>query len=180
MSPGSDGTPGPVSPGSNAAPGSEVPAVTLDGCLELVIMQATPFCNIDCKYCYLPDRLSTDRMSPETAARAIRRVLESRFAGKSLTLVWHAGEPLVPGVPYYRKVFAAIDEACSEWQQSSRRDVEIEHSFQTNGLLINEEWCRFFAESPHVRVGISLDGPARLHDLHRRTRDDKPTHAGVM
>ena len=63
--------------------------------LELLVLQPTPLCNLDCTYCYLPNRRSRARMAPEVLEAAIRRAVESPFLGEELTVVWHAGEPLV-------------------------------------------------------------------------------------
>src|SRR5438132_13119431 len=78
------------------------------GGLQLLILQPTPFCNIDCDYCYLPDRDSKARMSPEVLRAAIDRVFESGLAGEGFTVVWHAGEPLVLGTEWYDEAIAAI------------------------------------------------------------------------
>src|SRR5262249_44789448 len=65
------------------------------GPIRQVVMQPTPFCNMDCRYCYLPDRLDKRRMTPELAALALQRVFDSGCADEVLEVRWHAGEPLV-------------------------------------------------------------------------------------
>ena len=82
-------------------------------------------------------------------------------------MVWHAGEPLVVPVSFYREAFATIERL----RPSS---VIVKHSFQTNGMLIDAEWCRFFLEW-NVGVGVSIDGPRALHDRNRKTRSGKGT-----
>ena len=111
---------------------------------RLLILQPTPFCNIDCDYCYLPERHSTARMSLATVRHAAERLLEDELVGEQLTVVWHAGEPLAMPVAWY-----------------------------------DEAWCALIKRH-QIRIGVSVDGPADLHDAHRRTRSGKGTHARVL
>ena len=140
--------------------------------LELLVIQPTPFCNLDCEYCYLPDRTSTARISEEVLRRVFEQVLSSSYARDAFTVVWHAGEPLVLPVAFYERAIALIAEL-----NTSR--LTINHSFQTNGTLITPAWCEFVTRH-HVGVGVSVDGPAFLHDARRKTRAGKGTHARVM
>ncbi|MCZ6513562.1 MAG: GRRM system radical SAM/SPASM domain protein [Nitrospinae bacterium] len=130
--------------------------------IELLVLQGTPFCNIDCSYCYLPDRENTRRMSLETLKKIAERLHESDLLGQRLTVVWHAGEPLTLPIEYYEEAIALLAEAKGP-------NTVIDHSFQTNGTLINERWVHFFKQYD-VRIGVSLDGPAWLHDRYRKTR----------
>lgn len=140
--------------------------------LEILVLQPTPFCNINCDYCYLPNRSDTHRMSLETIRGAVKLVADAGLIQDKLSIVWHAGEPMVLPVGYYEQAFAVIAEV-------AQGRFPVVHSFQTNGTLIDHEWCEFFQKYP-VRVGLSIDGPAFLHDLHRRTRNGKGTHEQVM
>jgi uncharacterized protein len=142
------------------------------GRTRLLILQSTPFCNIDCEYCYLPGRDDRHRMSFDIVEAAVRFVAGNKLAAPDFTVVWHSGEPLVLPIDWYRQAFAAVARAAPG-------SAGIPHSIQTNGMLINDEWCQFFLENA-VRVGVSLDGPAWLHDLRRRTRSGKGTHDRVM
>jgi uncharacterized protein len=135
-------------------------------------MQPTPFCNISCDYCYLAGRDDTRRMAQEVVEAAAHRVLESTLLDRSLGIVWHAGEPLAAGVKFYEVAFASIANILGD-------HAEISHSIQTNATLINDRWCELFKQW-NVRVGVSLDGPADLHDKHRRTRKGGSTFAKVM
>jgi uncharacterized protein len=136
------------------------------------VLQPTPFCNIDCSYCYLSDRGSAARMSLATLDLACRRVFESAFLGRELQVAWHGGEPLTVPLAWYEEATALI---------AARRpaSLRLTHAFQTNGLLLNADWARFFARTG-ARVGLSIDGPADLHDANRRTRLGRGTHAGAM
>jgi uncharacterized protein len=140
--------------------------------LRLLVLQPTPFCNIDCSYCYLSNRGSAARMSLATLDLACRRVFESPFLDRELQVAWHGGEPLTVPLAWYEEATALI-AACRP------ASLRLTHAFQTNGLLLNADWARFFARTG-ARVGLSIDGPADLHDANRRTRLGRGTHAGAM
>jgi uncharacterized protein len=139
---------------------------------QLAIIQATPFCNINCQYCYLPERLLTRRISLETVTKIAERLFESPFVQGELTIVWHAGEPLVLPVSFYEEAHAIINARNS-------KNINIVWCIQTNAMLINKQWCEFFKRH-NVRVGISLDGPKHIHDSKRRDRAGNGTFARVM
>jgi uncharacterized protein len=145
---------------------------TQDHRLELLVLQPTPFCNLDCGYCYLPQRSSTHRISREVLRRTFEQVFASRYARDAFTVVWHAGEPLVLPIGFYEDAFALIREL-------NVSGLDVSHSFQTNGTLITPAWCDFILRN-HVRIGVSVDGPAFLHDARRKTRRGEGTHQRVM
>src|SRR6267142_824112 len=130
--------------------------------IEMLVLQSTPFCNLDCSYCYLPDRASKRQMSQATLERTYERVFASPFLSDHLTVLWHAGEPLVPGVTYYENAFAIINRL-------KPQSLALSHSIQTNATLLNRQWIDFF-RAHDVRVGTSIDGPADLNDRSRKTR----------
>lgn len=140
--------------------------------VRLLVLQPTPFCNLACDYCYLPDRDDRSRMSLGTLRRVFERLAESRLFGPEISVVWHAGEPLVVPLSFYRDACALIDEITED-------RVDVRHCVQTNGTLIDAAWCRLLLER-HFYVGVSIDGPAFLHDQHRRGRSGGSTHARVM
>lgn len=140
--------------------------------IGLLILQPSPFCNIDCDYCYLADRASTKKMSLEVLHQTLDRVFESGMVGGQLSLVWHAGEPLAVPLSYYEEAFRQI----AAW---GIPEGKICHNFQTNGTLINDAWCEFFLKN-NCSVGVSVDGPAHIHDKHRKDRAGKGTHDKVM
>lgn len=135
--------------------------------IELLVVQPTPFCNIDCSYCYLPHRSSKAVVSEQTLVNLFSQVFASGWVDAHLPIVWHAGEPLVLPPKFYRDAFRAIDRL-------RPADVTVSHAFQTNGTLIDEEWCSFFSEE-QVDVGVSIDGPRPYHDRNRRTRSGRGT-----
>ena len=139
---------------------------------RLLILQPTPFCNIACDYCYLPDRDATARMSLATVRAAARRLRDDGLLGEPLTVVWHAGEPLAVPVAFYADAVGAIAEELGEC-------CEVSHAIQTNAMLIDDAWCELF-KAHAMRIGVSVDGPADLHDRHRRTRSGKGTFAQVL
>ncbi|MBR0699032.1 GRRM system radical SAM/SPASM domain protein [Bradyrhizobium diazoefficiens] len=130
--------------------------------IEMLVLQSTPFCNLDCSYCYLPDRNSKRKMSMATVERTFEKVFRSRFLSGHLTVLWHAGEPLVPGPAYYADAFAVIERL-------RPADLVVSHSIQTNATLLNEEWIDLF-RAHDVRVGASIDGPPEINDRNRKTR----------
>jgi len=135
--------------------------------IGLLVVQPTPFCNIDCRYCYLPGRNSKAVIAEETLNNLFTQVFASGWVGDQLSIVWHAGEPLVLPVDFYRRAFRLIERL-------KPPDLSIMHSFQTNGTLIDDEWCAFIAEE-QVNLGVSIDGPQRFHDRNRLTRSGRGT-----
>ncbi len=138
---------------------------------QLLVLQPTPLCNINCSYCYLPGRDDRARMTVATASRAAQRLLEDGLAGAELTVVWHAGEPLLMPPAFFDEAVAAIAQALP--------GTRVQHALQTNAMLIDAHWCALF-QRHGIAVGVSVDGPAHLHDACRRTRHGRGTHAQVL
>jgi len=139
---------------------------------KLVVIQPTPFCNINCRYCYLAHRSVSRRMDFRTLEQVFKVLFSSSFIKDSLSISWHAGEPLVLPVDFYQQAFRIQEK----W---NLQDIKITHSFQTNATLITQEWCDFILEH-NIRIGISIDGPAYLHDAHRIDRKNRGTFEHVM
>src|SRR5712691_6832415 len=135
--------------------------------IQLLVVQPTPFCNIDCRYCYLPDRTNKAVVAEATLANLFSQVFASGWVRDGVTIVWHAGEPMVLPIDFYRGAFRLIDGL-------KPADLAVTHSFQTNGTLIDDAWCEFFA-AEQISVGVSIDGPQLLHDINRRTRSGHGT-----
>ncbi len=146
------------------------------GPVNLLVVQPTPFCNLDCDYCYLPNRDDRSRLSMEILELALERVLESPFFRAPFTLLWHAGEPLTAGIRFYDEAAAVIAEAL---QRHGLPADTVTQAIQTNATVIDKAWCDCFRRNG-IQVGISMDGPAFLHDAHRRTRTGLGSHAAVM
>jgi uncharacterized protein len=146
------------------------------GPLSLLVVQATPYCNLDCDYCYLPDRHDRRRLEPALLDPILDTVLASPFVEDSFTLLWHAGEPLMVPPAFYdeagRRIAAALE-------RHGRSDLQIAQAIQTNATVIDGRWCECFLRHG-IQVGVSLDGPAALHDAHRRTRTGLGSHAATM
>ena len=142
------------------------------GPLELLVLQPTPFCNINCSYCYLPNRQSKRRMSPATLEAAFQWVFASGLVRQPFNLLWHAGEPLVVPVSFY-------EEAIQLLARHNSTEWPVYHSFQTNATLLDREWCDFVRRHD-IHLGVSVDGPAFLHDRHRQTRGGQGTLDRVL
>ncbi len=140
--------------------------------LELLVLQPTPFCNLDCSYCYLPNRDDKRRMSMAELDAIVAAVVAGGFARPELSLVWHAGEPLVVGKAWYEEAFAVV-------RRHLPKGTTVRHQFQTNAVLLDPSWCEL-VKRHEVSIGVSVDGPAFLHDAKRKTRDGRGTHAKVM
>jgi uncharacterized protein len=132
----------------------------------LLIVQATPFCNINCSYCYLGDRLNKARMSLSTVEAIARFVRDLPLAKHPLPLVWHAGEPLVMPMSFYEQAVEHFTSAAPE--------LPLQHQFQTNATLLTDEWCQLIKRTS-IRVGVSIDGPKHIHDANRVDRAGKGT-----
>ena len=139
---------------------------------QLVVLQPTPFCNINCRYCYLPDRSSTTRMTVETLTRILEAIFSSPLVADPLTIAWHAGEPMVLPLSFYHDAYRCIEE-------TNRQSVQVSTTIQTNGTLITQEWCDFINQH-QIHIGVSLDGPQFLHNRSRLDRAGRGTFAQTM
>lgn len=132
-------------------------------------------CNLRCSYCYYLEKAqlygnTEPVMSKELLEIYIRQYIEANETDE-VSFCWHGGEPLLAGIDFYRKAISL--------QQKYAGSKKITNSLQTNGLKVNEEWCRFFRDNNFL-IGISLDGPRDIQDHFRKTASDKPTFDSVM
>ena len=132
-------------------------------------------CNLDCDYCYYLGKADLygghqPKMSEELLERYISQYIEA-VQIPMVTFCWHGGEPLLAGLDFYEKAVAL--------QNKYKGNKQIENSLQTNGLLMNAEWCDFF-RCNNFLIGISLDGPKDIHDAYRHDRGGHPTFDRVM
>lgn len=144
----------------------------VDANTQLVILQPTNFCNIDCKYCYLPDRKTYNLMQPQTIDRVAQAIFDSPYVSERFRIVWHAGEPLTAPISFY-------EDAIERFSRFNKNGAEIIWGIQTNGTLINQPWCDFFRKS-NIEVGVSIDGPEEFHDRNRVDRRGRGTYTKVM
>jgi uncharacterized protein len=133
-------------------------------------------CNLACKYCFFlskealyPD--SDFRMSDEVLEAYIRQLIEAHRTPQ-VTIAWQGGEPTIMGIDFYRRAI--------KLQEKYRRPgMTFENTMQTNGTLLNDEWCRFLKKNNFL-IGISIDGPRELHDAYRVNREEQGTFDRVM
>jgi len=135
-----------------------------------------PLCNLDCKYCFYLEKEKLFpaneqfRMSDEVLETYIRQYIESQSAPE-INFAWQGGEPTLLGVDFFRKVVTL--------QARHARGKKISNALQTNGTLLDDEWCAFLAQHKFL-IGLSIDGPARLHDIYRLDKKQRPTFEGVV
>jgi uncharacterized protein len=142
-----------------------------------MIKPAGSACNLGCDYCFylskatLPDGPGCKRMSEETLETLVRSYIRDVTADE-VVFTWQGGEPTLRGLDFFRKAVALQKEY-------ARPGQTILNDLQTNGTLLDEDWCRFLAEHDFL-VGLSIDGPEHLHDAFRKAKDGSPTFQKVM
>lgn len=146
--------------------------------IELVVLQGTPFCNLNCTYCDLSavSRRQKHRMPVETVERVFREIFGSGLGlAPEVTVIWHSGEPLTLDPAYYD---ACIDRILA---MAANSPVTVRFDIQTNAVMIDDAWCDFFARhAAHLRVGVSCDGPAAIHDAFRVNWAARASHARTV
>lgn len=150
--------------------------MTITGC-HVMAKPTGSVCNIDCTYCFYlekealyPERNTRWQMSDETLERYIGQHIDAQ-SGDNVTFAWQGGEPTMMGLAFFRRVIALCDKYAN--------GKKITHALQTNGILLDDAWARFFAEHRFL-IGLSIDGPAPLHNQYRVNRTGKGTHDRVM
>jgi uncharacterized protein len=133
-------------------------------------------CNLDCTYCYYlsKEMLYTGshfRMSNELLEEYIRQYIAAQCV-PAVTFVWQGGEPTLMGLDFFQTAVELQDKY-------SKPGIRIENALQTNGTILDDEWCQFLREHDFL-VGISLDGPRALHNIYRKGKDGSPTFDRVM
>jgi uncharacterized protein len=143
---------------------------------HLLIKPSGAACNLACEYCFYLEKTayypqSHFRMDEATLERVTEAYLQTNPAAE-VTFGWQGGEPLLLGVDFFRTALALQ-------RKHLRPGQRVTNALQTNGTLITEEWAEFFKANDFL-VGVSIDGPAALHDRYRHDRGGKPTHAKVV
>jgi uncharacterized protein len=145
-------------------------------CFHLLAKPSGSTCNIDCTYCFILSKEALypnekSRMSEATLETYIRQLLESHRTPE-VTVAWQGGEPTLMKVDFFRRSVELVEKY-------RRPDQIVRHTFQTNGILLNDEWCAFFKKHNFL-VGLSVDGPRELHDQYRVDRSKRGTFDRVM
>lgn len=144
---------------------------------QVFVKPVGALCNLKCSYCYYLKKKSlypgnrNPLMSDELLEKYIIQHI-SATTEKLITFSWHGGEPLLAGLEFFKKV---VDLQHKHKPLGS----EIVNGVQTNGTLIDDNWCRFLKDEEFI-VGISIDGPGELHNCNRRTRDDSNTFLNAL
>ena len=137
-----------------------------------LILEPAKACNLNCRYCY-SDVTAAEVMSLQTLQTALEKT--ARYArGQGfgeIHILWHGGEPLLAGLEFFRAAMHILRPLAS--------DLRFQHYLQTNGLLLDHDFCAFFRDH-EFQIGVSLDGPPALHDSMRLGIDGQGTHAAVM
>jgi uncharacterized protein len=143
---------------------------------HLLTKPVGPICNLDCKYCFYLEKEKLYpgetrwRMSDDVLTEYIRQYIHSQPVPE-INFAWQGGEPTLLGVDFFHSAVAL--------QKQFADGKTIFNAIQTNGTLLDDEWCEFLAANKFL-VGLSIDGPAELHDQHRVDKRQQPTFAAVM
>ena len=135
-----------------------------------------PICNLDCTYCYYLEKEKlfpkgeNFKMTPEVMETYIQQYIASQNT-LEVTFSWQGGEPTLLGLEYFKKIV--------ELQRRHSGGRKNNNTLQTNGTLLDDAWCAFFQENSFL-IGLSIDGPRKLHDTYRLDKGQKPTFDRVM
>ncbi len=147
--------------------------------LHVMTKPIGPICNLDCEYCYylhkeeLYPKGERWRMAEETLSAYIRQYIEAQPAhAEEVTFAWQGGEPTLLGVEFF-------EYAVELQKQHQRPGQKIVNTLQTNGVLLDDRWCEFFHRQKFL-MGISIDGPAELHDHYRFDKQGRGSFAAVL
>lgn len=147
--------------------------------LYIMTKAAGSSCNLACKYCYYLEKnnlykeIQADNrfvLTDELLEKFIRMYIESQTTPQ-IQFCWHGGESLMRPISFYKKVV--------ELQKKYAQGRIIDNALQTNGTLLNDEWCQFFKDNNWL-VGVSIDGPQEFHDEYRKTKAGAPSFRKVM
>ena len=133
-------------------------------------------CNLACQYCYYLEKelLYPNNKRSWMSEETLETFIQQYFLAQTqpyVSFTWHGGEPLLRSISFYKKAL--------KLQQKYGKGFYIENSLQTNGTLLTDEWCRFFKENNFL-IGLSIDGPATVHDAYRQTLSGKGSFQKVL
>ncbi len=139
-----------------------------------------PRCNINCEYCYYLEKeklflaKKKFRMAPNVLETFIRQTIEASLEASmpEIQFAWQGGEPTMLGVGYFKQIVALQKKYLPN-------DIPVTNAFQTNGTLLDDDWGRFLKDNEFL-VGISIDGPKKIHNRYRVDRAGRPTFDAVM
>ena len=135
-------------------------------------------CNLDCEYCFFLSKEalypgSPFRMMDDVLEAYVKQVIESHAStSQHVTISWQGGEPTLMGLEFFQHMVELA-------KKYARKDVQIEHTIQTNGTKLDDEWCRFFKDNNFL-VGLSMDGPKDIHDRYRVDKNGEGTFVSVL
>ncbi|MGM0125179.1 anaerobic sulfatase maturase [Enterococcus sp. AZ194] len=145
--------------------------------ISVLVKPASALCNIRCRYCFYADVSSHrevrsfGKMTPEIASQMIENIFLDLADGDELTLAFQGGEPTLAGLDYFRFIVSLV--------QKQKKRVRVHYALQTNGILINKQWCEFLKENQFL-VGLSIDGHPLYHDLNRVDTKGRGTFHKVL
>lgn len=155
---------------------SDLTEVSAPKAFHVMTKPIGPLCNLDCAYCFYLEKEKlfpggrNFKMSDDVLESYVRQYIEQQ-AAPEITFAWQGGEPTLLGLSFFRKVV--------ELQSRYAGGKRIYNVLQTNGTLLNAEWCAFFREH-HFLIGISVDGPAKFHDAYRVDKRGEATYSKVL
>ncbi|MEN8153095.1 MAG: anaerobic sulfatase-maturation protein [Acidobacteriota bacterium] len=133
-------------------------------------------CNLNCTYCYYLEKKNlypstSDFVMTEDLLEVFTRQYIQEQNAETITFTWQGGEPTLLGLKFFQKAI--------ELQNKYANGKKIANVFQTNGTLLTDDWCNFFSDN-NILVGVSIDGPEKLHDFYRPDKSGRPTFREVM
>ncbi len=142
---------------------------------NIMLKPAGSLCNLNCSYCYYLDKSEIygghePRMTDQMLEHFVKEYILANEVN-DVTFNWHGGEPLLMGLDFYKKAL--------EYERKYADGKTINNTIQTNGILLNDDWCNFLRDNGFL-VGVSIDGPEEVHDAYRRDRGGAPTFAKVI
>ncbi len=140
--------------------------------VSLVVIQPTSLCNLNCKYCYVPNRKDSSLINSVVLEEIFKKVFSLELKEERIEFLWHSGEPMLAGLKFYENVVKLQNKY-------NTNNITVRNTIQTNGILIDCEWAKFFKKN-NFSIGVSIDGPSFINDINRVTWGNKPTTKKVL